>query len=176
MPEVFARLQANLAGIAGQSALCALIADAEGREVDFHVASNDGLSSSMLELGRHKEVWPEVNYQRTLKMRTTTLDAMVRDGRIGAVEAFNGLVMDTQGSELLVLKGAGALLRHIDFIKTEAADFESYVGCCQLAELDAFLREQGFAEYRRYRFASRPGLGAYYDVIYRRGAALPAAA
>jgi FkbM family methyltransferase len=168
VPEVFAQLQANLAGLVGQNALCALIADEEGREVDFHVASNDGLSSSMLELGRHKEVWPEVSYQRTLKLRTTTLDAMVRDGLIAPVAAFNGLVMDTQGSELMVLRGATALLRHIDFVKTEAADFESYVGCCQLAELGAFLGEHGFAEMRRYRFANRPGLGAYYDVVYQR--------
>jgi FkbM family methyltransferase len=176
VPEVFAQLQANLAGMSGQRALCALIADQEGREVDFHVASNDGLSSSMLELGRHQEVWPEVKYQRTLKLRTTTLDALLRDGQIAPVGQFNGLVMDTQGSELLVLQGASALLPHIDFVKTEAADFESYVGCCQLAELDAFLRERGFAEYRRHRFANRPGLGSYYDVIYRRRTAAQAAA
>jgi FkbM family methyltransferase len=168
VPEVFAQLQANLDGMAGQSALCALIADQEGREVDFHVASNDGLSSSMLELGRHKEVWPEVKYQRTLKLRTTTLDAMLRDGIIAPVDAFNGLVMDTQGSELMVLRGATELLRRIDFVKTEAADFESYVGCCQLDELGAFLGKHGFAEMRRHRFANRPGLGAYYDVVFQR--------
>ena len=174
VPEVFAQLQANLAGMSGQRALCALIADQHGREVDFHVASNDGLSSSMLELGRHKELWPEVNYQRTLQLRTTTLDAMLRQGQLDPVESFNGLVMDTQGSELMVLKGATALLRHIDFVKTEAADFESYVGCCQLADLAAFLGEHGFAEYRRHRFANRPGLGAYYDVVFQRRSA-PAA-
>ena len=137
--------------------------------MDFHVASNDGLSSSMLELGRHQEVWPDVKYQRTLKMRTTTLDALLREGQIAPVGQFNGLVMDTQGSELLVLKGATALLPHIDFVKTEAADFESYVGCCQSwPSSTPSCASRGFAEYRRHRFANRPGLGSYYDVVYRR--------
>jgi hypothetical protein len=45
-----------------------------------------------------------------------------------------------------------------------------------LEALDAFLHEQGFAEYRRYRFAHRPGLRAYCDVVYLRNIAPPAQA
>ncbi len=168
IPEVFAELQANLAGYPRQRALCELIADREGDEVDFHVASNAGASSSMLALGQHQEIWPEVQYSRTLRLTTTTLDALLRDGRIGPVESYNGLFMDTQGSELLVLKGAASLLPHIDIVNTEAADFESYVGCCQLKDLDAFMREHGFEEIVRRPFAQRKGGGAYYDVVYQR--------
>ena len=168
VPEVFAQLQANIAGLPGQRALRALVADQEGIEVDFHVASNQGLSSSMLQLGQHKDIWPEVQFQRTLKLRTTTLAALARDGMLGPLQAYNALVMDTQGSELLVLQGAEAVLQHIDFMKTEAADFESYVGCCQLKDIDAFMREHGFEELSRRRFAEREGGGAYYDVVYRR--------
>lgn len=168
IPEVFAQLQANIAGLPGQRALQALAADAEGRSVEFHVASNDGLSSSMLELAGHRELWPGVDFRRTLALRTTTLDALVRDGAIAPADGFNALVMDTQGSELQVLRGAAALLPRIDVVKTEAADFEAYSGGCRLADLDAFLRAQGFEELRRHRFAGRDGLGAYYDVVYRR--------
>jgi FkbM family methyltransferase len=168
IPEVFAQLQSHIAGLPQQRALNALIADAEGRAVDFHVASNDGLSSSMLDLAGHRELWPQIGYRRTLRLTTTTLDALVRDGAIAPAGAYNGLVMDTQGSELQVLRGASALLPHIDIVKTEAADFEAYAGGCRLDELDAFLGAQGFEEMRRHRFAAREGLGAYYDVVYRR--------
>lgn len=168
IPEVFARLQANIAGLPAQRAVQALVADEEGRSVAFHVASNDGLSSSMLDLAGHRELWPQVGYRRTLELRTTTLDALVRDGAIAPADGFDALVMDTQGSELQVLRGATALLAHIDYLQTEAADFEAYAGGCRLAELDEFLRARGFEELRRTRFAARAGLGAYYDVVYRR--------
>ena len=57
---------------------------------------------------------------------------------------FPALVMDTQGSELLVLRGADPRLPSFAFIKTEVADFEAYSGCCQLAEVTAFLSARGF--------------------------------
>lgn len=168
LPDVFAQLQANVAGMPKQRAVQALVADRDGVEVDFHVANNEGLSSSILPLGQHRDIWPEVWFERTLKLKTTTLDALARDGVLGTVQAYDGLVMDTQGSELLVLQGAESVLEHIRFVKTEAADFESYVGCCQLKDLDSFLRARGFVELSRTRFAERSGGGAYYDVIYRR--------
>jgi hypothetical protein len=76
-------------------------------------------------------------------------------------------VLDTQGSELLVLQGAVPILPHFRFIKAEAADFESYVGCCQITDLTAFLGQHGFSLARKSRFAGRDGVGVYYDVLYR---------
>ena len=76
--------------------------------------------------------------------------------------------MDTQGSELLVLKGAETLLPGLKFIKTEVPDFEAYAGCVQLDELARYLVGRGFRELSRNRFASRPGGGGYYDVVFAR--------
>ena len=45
-----------------------------------------------------------------------------------ARSAWDALVMDTQEPELLILKGAEPMLSQFKYIKTEAADFESYVG------------------------------------------------
>jgi FkbM family methyltransferase len=168
IPEVFARLQSNIASIPAQRAVQALVAEVEGAQVEFNVSSNQGLSSSILPLGKHLELWPDVGYSRTLQLRTTTIDALVRDGVIAPPQRFNGLVMDTQGSELRVLQGALSLLPHVDYVQTEAADFEAYVGCCRLDELGAFLEQQGFDELRRLPFAGRTRVGTYYDVVYRR--------
>lgn len=76
--------------------------------------------------------------------------------------------MDTQGSELLVLKGATDILSRFKFIKTEAADFEVYKGCCRLVDLDNFLNAHQFRRIRKKAFAHKPGVGSCFDVLYAR--------
>jgi len=49
-------------------------------------------------------------------------------------------------------------------------DFEAYAGCAQLADMGAFLAEHGFREISRNRFATHPGGGSYYDVVFERPA------
>ena len=167
IPEVFGTLQHNLCSYRGQRAVQALVADTDGREVDFHVASNDGASSSMLEMASHKDIWPAVGFNRSVRMTTTTLPRVVEAAGID-MSRYNGLIMDTQGSELLVLHGAIPLLHHFDFVKTEVADFESYKDCCQLSDLGPFMDQHGFDEFARHRFRNLEPGKAYYDVVYRR--------
>jgi hypothetical protein len=87
---------------------------------------------------------------------------------LSGVTGYDVLVLDTQGAELLVLKGATSLLPHIRYVRAEAADFEAYAGCCTLAELDDFLREYGFRRIAKGRFAQKKGVGSYYEVLYCR--------
>ncbi len=170
IPEVFRQLQRNLRGFPRQVAYQYLVADADGRRHEFHVASNEGASSSILNLALHRDIWPAVRYERTLVLEGITLSTLVQRERI-AVDQFDALILDTQGSELLVLQGATQLLPHFRFIKTEAADFESYEGCCQLRDIQAFLEAAGFTECQRDPFAAHPsGAGSYYDVVYQRAA------
>jgi FkbM family methyltransferase len=166
IPEVFVTLQANLAACPRQRALQALVADVDGREYEFHVANNAGQSSSILQLKDHRDVWPEVSFTRSIKLRGVTLPTLLADEVID-VSRYDALVMDTQGSELMVLQGAVALLPRFKFIKTEAADFEIYEGCAQLRDISAFLAPYGFIEHARSRFASRAAGGNCYDVVYR---------
>lgn len=167
IPEVFATLQKNIASYPDQRAVQALVAAEDGVEVDFHVASNDGASSSMLEMAKHKDIWPTVDFKRSLRMTTRTLPTVVAAAGLDMTR-YNGLIMDTQGSELLVLRGAVPLLQHFDFVKTEVADFESYKGCCQLSDLGPFMDEHGFDEIARHRFRNLEPGKAYYDVVYKR--------
>jgi hypothetical protein len=140
----------------------------DGTDHAFHIANNHGESSSILALKHHKDVWPDVGYDRTVMMQSTTLPSLLArhgiDGR-----RYQALVLDTQGSELLVLRGAASLLPCFRFVKAEAADFEAYEGCCRIADLTAFLGGHGFRERSRRRFATRRQGGHYYDVIYERG-------
>ena len=167
LPDAFAALQRNLRGFPRQAALQALVTDTDDAEYDFHVANNEGQSSSIFDLGAHKEIWPRVAYTGSLRIRGVTLPTLL--GREGIDPSrFDVLVMDAQGAELLILRGAASLLTCWSLIKTEAADFDAYVGAARLADLDGFLRPQGFVERRRYRFARHTGGGAYYEVVFAR--------
>jgi FkbM family methyltransferase len=169
IPEIFATLRANLASFPRQSALEALVTDVDNREYEFHVANNSGESSSIFDLKDHRDVWPDVAFTKSIKLHGVTLPTLLARERID-VARFDALVMDTQGSELLVLQGAEALLPRFSYIKTEVPDFEAYEGCVQLEDLSKFLAAHGFRELVRNRWISREAGGHYYDIVYRRSA------
>ncbi len=166
IPEVFARLQANLAGFPTQRAFQYLVADRDGELYPFHIASNDGESSSIYTFAEHKEIWPEITMVAKLTLPGITLSSLLQKEGIDPAQ-YDALVMDTQGAELLVLQGAVDLLPHFKYIKAEAADFEVYEGCCLLADLDRFLKGHGFVRYRKVRFALPDASGDCYNVYYR---------
>jgi len=168
IPDVFAALSANIAGLPRQRALERLVTDRDDASYEFHVANNDGQSSSILELKEHRDVWPKVAFTRTIKLQSVTLATLFVREKID-VTRYDALVMDTQGSELLVLRGAAPLLGAFKFIKTEVPDFEAYAGCAKLEDIERYLGARGYAEVMRQRFASRPGGGHYYDVLYALG-------
>jgi FkbM family methyltransferase len=167
IPEVFDVLTANIDSYPLQSAIQSLVTDKDDEEYEFYVSNYDGLSSSILPLKLHKDIWPEVAFTKTLTLRSVTLPSLVQRERVN-IDDYDALIMDTQGSELLILKGATPILRNLRFIKTEVPDFESYEGCCQLRDVERFLRGYGFQECARQAFARRREGGTYYDVTYQR--------
>ncbi len=169
IPEVYAKLEENIRPFPRQVALRYLVTDRDDGEYAFHIANNDGKSSSILELKLHKALYPAVAYERSMTMRSITLASLLERERIDAA-AYDALILDVQGAELLVLRGAAPILGAFRFIKSEAADFESYAGCCQVGDIEAFVRPYGFKERARQRFAEHPQYGSYYDVLYERKA------
>lgn len=168
IPDVARTLTDNLAKLPLQQAVEYLVAETDGAERTLHIASNRGASSSMLELAEHKRMWPDVEYVDGLTMQTVTLPTLLQREGV-ELSAYDALVIDTQGAELLVLEGARPLLDHFAFIKTEAPDFEAYAGCPRVEDIDAFMTGHGFNEHCRRRFATQTDLGSYYDIVYRRG-------
>lgn len=168
-PEVFEILQKNIRGYVGQKAFQYLVTDQDDSEYEFHIANNNGASSSILDLKLHLELCPDIVYERTIKLRSATLTSLLMKESVRASD-YPALVMDTQGSELLVLKGAKEILSSFQFIKIEVADFESYKGCCQLKDIDLFMKHNGFKEICRSKFAEHSGGGSYYDILYKRDA------
>lgn len=167
IPHIFEILESNLKGFPRQIAIKALVTDVENGEYQFNLANNGGESSSILDLDLHQEVWPEVTYEKTISLRSSTLPNLLKSRNID-IRNYDMLVLDTQGAELLVLKGASSILDNFTYIKSEVPDFESYKGCCQVKDLESFLGQYGFREYVRHPFAKRHAGGSYYDITYKK--------
>jgi FkbM family methyltransferase len=172
IPDVYAVLCSNLADHPRQRALQALVTDEDDRDVTLHVSSNDGGSSSILELNLHQDIWPDITYVGELELRSVTLPTLLERQGVG-LDSYDALVLDTQGSELLVLRGAQHLLPSFRYVKVEAADFEAYRGCCQLVDIERFMRRHGFRRHSRAAFATQEGVGTFFDVVYERRSAGP---
>lgn len=168
IPAVFAELTRNIAGLPRQRCANALVAAEDGREYAFHIANNHGESSSIFDLADHRDIWPEVEYVEDIKMSSVTLPTLLRLENLEPAQ-YDVLVLDTQGSELLILRGARPLLHGFRYIQAEVADFESYLGCCKRNEMTAFLESNGFREWAVEPWSERSnGGGRYYEILYRR--------
>lgn len=167
IPAVFASLQENIRKFPRQRAYRYLLTDREGQSHELKIANNGGASSSILDMALHKDIWPDIHYIKSITLTSATLSAMIVRERI-EMHDYQALVMDTQGSELLVLKGAENLLAKFRYIKTEAPDFEAYAGCCLVSDLSAYLAGFGFREIQRTQFAGRQAGGSYFDIVYER--------
>jgi len=167
IPDVFETLVKNLADYPKQKAYRYLVAGEDDREFTLNISNYGGVSSSILPLAHHREMWPEVDYSGEIKMVATTLPAFLSKERLRLAD-YQALVLDTQGSEMLILKGAAEILGEFRFIQVEVPDFEAYGGCCVLPEMNEFMKSHGFREMHRNKFRSMPGIGSYYDVTYKR--------
>lgn len=117
----------------------AVVSDKQDDVVTFHV-TNNGQSSSLLELGEHKLYYPHIYFVYEFEAKTKRLDNLLE--KYDTV--YNFLNMDIQGTELLALKGLGKYLDNFDYIYTEVNTSEIYLGCAKLSDIDDFLQKHNF--------------------------------
>lgn len=116
---------------------------------------NASLLQSFAKKGKHTEI------TGTIDMQVDTLDAIaVRDAlRIDAIK------VDTQGSELGILKGARRCLHaSVVMAEVEVSFFHRYEGQALLGDIVSFMADQGFElidlyRLKRYRRANAAGVG-----------------
>jgi FkbM family methyltransferase len=167
IPEVFARLSAKVRGFKDQKAFQALVTDVDDKEYKFYISNNYGASSSIFKFKHHKDIWPDVDYTTSVLLKSITLATLFKREQLDASK-YQALIMDTQGSELLVLKGSIPILDNFKFIKTEVADFELYEGCSQLSDISDFMNGHGYKEFFRTIQAGRAGGGTTFDIVYKK--------
>jgi FkbM family methyltransferase len=109
-------------------------------EVKFNV-SNNGQSSSYLELGIHKDLYPHITYIKSYKEKTKKLGTILNNYRD---IRFNFINLDIQGTELRALKGMEEYLKFVDYIYTEINSCQVYKDCNLVDDLDEYLSIFGF--------------------------------
>ena len=168
IPEVYEALAGNLIGrYRRQKAVNCLITDQDDVETEFFIANNGGMSSSVLRLGDHQHIWPDIAYIYKLLLKSKRLDTALADEDLSQ---YNTLVLDVQGAELKVLAGAENVLKHMKFIRCEAADFHIYEDCALDWQLDEFFQKRGFQRVKFWQFdktLTTPGKGMY-EILYQR--------
>lgn len=138
-PTVFEALESNIVKYKNQRAICALLGDEEGLLVDFHIANNDGASSSIFQFGGELGI-PNLNMTNSEKLRMRRLDSLFEEKEISP---YSHWVLDVQGAELLVLKGAGSLLNLCNSLYIEVSTRTVYKDGVSWDELSQFLSDRG---------------------------------
>ena len=118
-----------------------LVSNTDDLERDF-IVTNNGQSSSMLELNEHLKEHPHVFEIQRKRLRTVRMDTLLTREAVD-VTRYNFLNLDIQGAELMALEGLGALVTLFNYIYTEVNEKELYSGCALLPQLDAFLKGHG---------------------------------
>jgi len=144
-PDLMPALKKYLEPYPLQRAICACVSDQTGTSVTFHIANNDGQSSSFLEFGTHAKEHPSVRYCSHIHMRTDRVDELFHLLGISLEPRGWFLNVDIQGAELLALKGMGSLLWQFNWAYIEVNERELYKGCPLVGEIDAYLQTFGFA-------------------------------
>lgn len=141
----------------------ALLSDSE-KDVTFWMSSDDQWSQGA---SYYKETLESFTYDVPTQRRTTTLSAL-----LAGCEPFQLVKLDTQGSELDIIRGGREIVRQASFVLCEmAADGEPMnVGAPTRAEVEAELASLGFGDglLLEWWFECATGRRVNEDWIYRK--------
>jgi len=106
-----------------------------GKKEMYVETANRGMSNSLLEPGTHLTLYPGIQFNDREMVSIDKLDNIDFNRSL-----YNMINIDVQGYELEVFKGAVKTLPYIDIIYTEINLEQVYKGCCQVEDLDMFLK------------------------------------
>jgi FkbM family methyltransferase len=109
----------------------------DNRKVVMNISSNEAQSSSILTPKVHLTAHPEVSFNGTEEVEMKKLDDY-------NYKDYNMMIVDVQGYELEVLRGASQTLNNVDYIYCEVNRDEVYEGNARVEEIDDFLSTYGF--------------------------------
>lgn len=109
-------------------------------DIEMYVETiNQSSSSSVLKPKHHLIQYPHIDFNEKETVKMCRLD----DIEFNRSE-YNIIVIDVQGYELEVLKGAEKFLENVDLIISEINIAEMYEGCALVDELNNFLSKHKF--------------------------------
>lgn len=152
----FAEMYRRIGDKPGVSLAQLALGDHAGYVEMYTETVNGGASSSLLAPREHLIEHPHIKFDGRETVRMCRLDDLMFFR-----ENFQMLVLDVQGYELEVLKGATATLPYINAIQAEIARVEVYAGCPMVEDLDAFLVPFGFSRVDTFWYGANAGEGLW---------------
>ena len=130
----------NIEKFKKQDGYQALLGDKPSAKQRINLSSNSYESSSIFDFGA------EMNHKNLSMVDFIELPMVRLDGMFTSTELsmYKHWVIDVQGAELLVLKGAGQLLTNVTSIEIEVSTKDEYSGGAKWHEIRDFLDDFGF--------------------------------
>lgn len=166
IPQAFDELQKNLASYPKQKALKYLVGNEDGKVLKMHVCNNEYLSSSIMPMAKHSKYYPTVVFNYDIDVEMWTLDSIIQKDNIN-LDLYDGMVVDVQGAEAMVLQGAKATLAKMKRVQVESANFELYKDYPTPELLGSILKGYGMKEAGRDIF-NNFGAAKCFDIVYAR--------
>jgi len=136
----------------------AAISDINDEELTLHI-TNNGQSSSLLELDKHAEYYPHIINIEEIKVKTKRLDSLIHD-----FDKYNMINIDIQGCELMALKGLGDNIKKLEYLYLEVNEEHLYKDCPLVGDIDEYVKQFGF--YRLETSMTDKGWGDAFYMKY----------
>jgi FkbM family methyltransferase len=118
------------------------ISDKDNKFCELNV-TNNGQSSSILELDKHKLYYPFIYVTEKISVPSKKLDTLLDENNIDA-KNYNFLNIDIQGAEYLAFLGSDETLGKVDYVYSEVNEGKLYKDCGLISEIDNLLSKYGF--------------------------------
>ena len=137
---------------------CAVAWDVDGETKTFNITSKSA-SSSLFDLGEHKNQYPEIDIVKKIEVTTSRLDTILSKN-----DVFDFVILDIQGAESQAIKGLGKRINSVKWIFTEVSKRELYADATLYRDLDSQLSRLGF----RRVFTAWDRRAGWGDALYAR--------
>ena len=116
-----------------------VVSDKDNQIVEFNI-TNNGQSSSILQLGSHAQHHPDVHFIEKQIHSTITVDTFYKRNNLD-MSKYDFWNFDIQGAELKALKGAAAAIEYAKAVYLEVNTEEVYKECALINEIDEYLTQ-----------------------------------
>ena len=140
-PEMFLLLKQTISNNPDAIAYNFAAGDIDDQLITLHVANNAGQSSSVLQLGTHRQQHPDVHFTKDVQVTMKRIDCLISKDEIVNYDFLN---IDVQGFEGQVLTGMGDYLNHFKWAYIEVNNGQVYEGCWEVGQIDIYMSKFGF--------------------------------
>lgn len=122
------------------------------QEISFNLCRRQQVSSAYLPNLKFLKAFPDAeryDVERTIKIKTDSIDFLLKDKEVRYIDF---LIVDTQGLELSILKGASHYLNDTIGLQIEIEFVPMYLNQPLFPEVDEYIRTQGFTLFDLQRY------------------------